>query len=186
MARRDDILRAAAPLFAARGFHGVSIEDLGRAAGISGPGVYRHFPGKDAVLTTMLVGTSEQLLERARAVEGPDRLPRLVAAHLDFALREPELIVVQERDLPSLPEPERRRVRRVQRAYVDLWVAALRADVPGLGAEEARVRVVAVFALLNSTPRSARGRARAGAVLEALALAALRCPPALGQGTLSP
>src|SRR4051812_34083370 len=40
--RRDALLSAAARLFARRGFDGVSLEDLGSSAGISGPAVYRH------------------------------------------------------------------------------------------------------------------------------------------------
>ncbi|MBS9746049.1 helix-turn-helix transcriptional regulator, partial [Pseudomonas aeruginosa] len=44
--RRDQILATAAELFAARGFHGVSVADLGAACGISGPALYKHFPSK--------------------------------------------------------------------------------------------------------------------------------------------
>ena len=45
--RRQQILDTAAELFAARGFHWVSVADLGAAVGISGPGLYKHFAGKD-------------------------------------------------------------------------------------------------------------------------------------------
>src|ERR1700712_4146352 len=65
--RRQRLLRAAARLFAERGFHGVSIEDLGGAAGIRGPAVYRHFPNKEAVLESLLVEVSERLLAGGRA-----------------------------------------------------------------------------------------------------------------------
>src|ERR671925_367966 len=44
MGRREQILERAAGLFAARGFHGVSVHDVGAACGISGPALYRHFP----------------------------------------------------------------------------------------------------------------------------------------------
>ena len=50
-------------LFAARGFHGVSVADLGAACGISGTALYKHFPSKDAMLAEMLVSISEELLE---------------------------------------------------------------------------------------------------------------------------
>ena len=64
--RREQILATAADLFAARGFHGVSVDDLGAACGISGPALYRHFASKDAVLAEMLVSISERLLEVGR------------------------------------------------------------------------------------------------------------------------
>src|SRR3712207_2266266 len=121
--RREQILAVAAQLFARHGFHGVSIADLGAAVGISGPALYRHFPGKDALLAELLVGISEQLLTegraRAAAIDDPgELLEALVAFHAEFALREPELIVVQDRDLANLPPDARHRVRLLQRTYV--------------------------------------------------------------------
>src|SRR5690625_3381389 len=73
--RRADILVAAAELFAEHGYRGVTIDDLGRAVGTTGPALYRHFPGKEALLGQVLVEISarlsrqgEQLLARA---DGP-------------------------------------------------------------------------------------------------------------------
>jgi AcrR family transcriptional regulator len=178
--RRERLLRAAARLFAERGFHGVSIEDLGSAAEISGPAVYRHFPNKDAVLAALLVGVSERLLHGGRdqvtaAASDEDALRRLVAFHTEFALTEPELISVQGRDLPNLSAPAARQVRRLQREYVELWVQVLTRLHPWLGTDEAWTRAHAVFGLLNSTPYSARLRDDAGtrSVLEDMAYAGL-------------
>lgn len=72
--RREQILREAARLFAERGFHGVGVDEIGAAVGISGPGLYRHFPGKDAMLAELLVGISERLLAggRLRVTEDAD------------------------------------------------------------------------------------------------------------------
>jgi AcrR family transcriptional regulator len=60
--RREQILKEAARLFAERGFHGVGVDEIGAAVGISGPGLYRHFAGKDAMLAELLVGISGRLL----------------------------------------------------------------------------------------------------------------------------
>jgi AcrR family transcriptional regulator len=64
--RREQILKEAARLFAERGFHGVGVDEIGAAVGISGPGLYRHFAGKDAMLAELLVGISDRLLEGGR------------------------------------------------------------------------------------------------------------------------
>ncbi|MGC9500044.1 TetR/AcrR family transcriptional regulator [Streptomyces sp. WG7] len=64
--RREQILREAARLFAERGFHGVGVDEIGAAVGISGPGLYRHFAGKDAMLAELLVGISDSLLTGAK------------------------------------------------------------------------------------------------------------------------
>lgn len=157
--RRDQILTTAAELFAARGFHGVSVADLGAACGISGPALYKHFPSKDAVLAAMLVSISEELLAVGRervqsSASGADALRALVDFHTGFALRRRALIVVQERDWESLPDEAREQVRTLQRAYVDLWADQLRRVHPGLGLDQARAMAHASFGLINSTPHS--------------------------------
>lgn len=178
--RRLALLGAAARLFAARGFDGVSLEDLGGAVGVSGPAVYRHFPGKQAVLGALLVGASERLLARGQEVLDRAAAPHatlvdLVRSHVAFALAEPDVIRVQDRDLDALGEGDRRTVRSLQRRYVELWVDVLGRVVPGTDPAELRLRAHATFGLINSTPHSARGWSgpRVAALLEEMALAAL-------------
>lgn len=178
--RRQEILDAAAELFAARGFLGVGVDDIGRAVGISGPALYRHFPSKDAVLAEMLVGISERLLAegkaRVAAEEGPAAaLAALIDWQIDFALTHPAMIVVQDRDLANIAEADRRRVRRLQRRYVEVWVGVLLELDPGRDEAQARAAAHAVFGLINSTPHSAQAlpRARLGQLLARMASAAL-------------
>src|SRR5947199_10601618 len=102
--RRAQIRAAAAELFARHGFHGVRIDDIGAAVGISGPALYRHFRSKDAMLGEMLTSISEYLLDggqrRLAQTPEPDRaLPELIRFHVEFALDNPALITVQERSL---------------------------------------------------------------------------------------
>jgi AcrR family transcriptional regulator len=157
--RREQILETAAELFATKGFHGVSVGEIGRACGISGPALYKHFDSKDAVLAAMLIGISEQLLEEGRArvdaaVDPRDALESLVAWHTDFALRHRSLIVVQDRDWQSLSPSARERVRQLQREYVDVWAGQLRRLHRGLHTDRARAMAHAAFGLINSTPHS--------------------------------
>ncbi|HJE61085.1 MAG TPA: TetR/AcrR family transcriptional regulator [Nocardiopsis listeri] len=157
--RRAAILGAAARLFAAHGYRGVTIDDLGRAVGTTGPALYRHFPGKEALLGAVLVDISERLAERGRAlVSGADdpreALTALLRGHIAFALDEPDLITVHDRELGNLTAEDRRAVRRLQRGYVEEWVgvlARLRPDTPPVAL---RASVHAAFGLLNSTPHS--------------------------------
>jgi AcrR family transcriptional regulator len=159
--RRSQILDTAAELFATRGFHGVSVADLGAACGISGPALYKHFPSKQAMLAEMLVSISEELLrvgrERVAAADGPSAaVAALVDWHVDFALRHRPLIVVQDRDWESLPADARARVRTLQREYVELWATQLQRCRPELTSTEARAMAHAAFGLINSTPHSNR------------------------------
>jgi AcrR family transcriptional regulator len=160
MTRRDELLGAAAELFARRGYHGASVAELGKACGMTGPALYKHFASKESMLAEMLVGTSNELLRvgRARVDSAPtpgDALRALVDWHIDFALEHRSLIVVQDRDWSSLPDDAREQVRSTQRSYVELWAHQLRALHPELTGKEAAARVHAAFGLINSTPHSA-------------------------------
>lgn len=161
--RRSQLLSAAAHLMAERGFLAVRLEDIGSAAGVSGPAIYRHFPNKEAMLVELLVGVSTRLLAGAHAVADakPDptaALNGLIDFHLDFTLGEPDLIQIQDRDLAHLPVSAQRQVRRAQRRYVEIWVGVLRQLNPRLDEADARVMAHAAFGLLNSTPHSLKRR----------------------------
>jgi AcrR family transcriptional regulator len=188
--RRQQILSTAADLFAARGFHGVSMGDIGAAVGVSGPALYKHFAGKEDILGQCLLHASDQLLAGARellsddggragpgaAAPEPDAeaLEALIARHADFALDNPALIVVQEREWGALGADTRAQVRKRQLAYVDVWCDALRPLRPDLSAAQARAAVQAAFGLLNSTPHSARiGRDAMRTLLTQMARGAL-------------
>ncbi|MEW2527269.1 TetR/AcrR family transcriptional regulator [Streptomyces sp. NPDC047071] len=191
--RREQILKEAARLFAERGFHGVGVDEIGAAVGISGPGLYRHFPGKDAMLAELLVGISERLLtggkrRSAEAAGSPvAALDSLIEGHIDFALDDRPLITLHDRELDRLRDSDRKMVRQLQRQYVELWVATVREVYPGLPEVEARASVHAVFGLLNSTPHlggpgSLPGREETAALLHRLARGALAAANARSSG----
>jgi len=179
--RREQILKEAARLFAERGFHGVGVDEIGAAVGISGPGLYRHFAGKDAMLAELLVGISGRLLtggkRRVAESDGGDPgelLDSLIEGHIDFALDDRPLITLHDRELDRLRDSDRKLVRQLQRQYVELWVGAVREVYPGLVEQPARAAVHAVFGLLNSTPHLGRpgalpGREATAALLHRMA-----------------
>lgn len=182
--RRQALLSSAATLFAVNGFNRVSLEDLGAAAGVSGPAVYRHFAGKQAVLGALLLSVSQELLEGGRRVvadagDPAAALARLVQFHVDFALSNPDVIRVQDRDFSNLSDDDQAEVRTLQRNYVELWVDVLQELHEDADPAELRMRAHAAFGLINSTPHSVRSHGRRVAVrsarplLESMALAAL-------------
>lgn len=178
--RRSAMLHAAAALFAERGFERVSLEDLGAAVGVSGPAVYRHFASKQAVLAALLIDVSRELVAGADSViessaDPASTLRSLIAFHVDFALSNADVIVVQDRDLGSLGTDDRDLVRSLQRGYIGAWVGVLAAIHSTTPTAELRIRARATFGLINSTPHSARTSPRPAVrtLLESMALAAL-------------
>ena len=156
--RRDEILQIAVGLFATRGYHGVSMDDIGSAAGVTGPALYHHFAGKEAMLVAALIPVSEGLLRggKDRVARHPEdaraALADLIDFHVEFALENPAVIAVHLHELDRLPEEPRRQIRRLQRLYVEEWVAVLGILRPELSAGEARVLAHSAFGLMNSTP----------------------------------
>lgn len=177
--RRHALLAAAARLFAERGYSGTTIDDLGAAAGVSGPALYKHFSGKQAMLSAILLGASEGLHAGGQGVlrraTGTEALRALITFHADFALGNADVIRVQDRDLEQLAENDRHTVRTLQRRYVELWVDVLTSLTPNLDRAVLRTRAHAVFGLLNSTPHTGHTLApdRLRGELERMALAAL-------------
>ena len=145
-------------LFAARGYHGVSMDDIGSAAGVTGPALYHHFAGKEAMLAAALIPVSEGLLHggKARVAQHTDdaqaALADLIDFHVEFALANPAVIALHLHELDRLPEEPRRQIRRLQRLYVEEWVGVLATARPELPAAEARVLAHSAFGLMNSTP----------------------------------
>jgi AcrR family transcriptional regulator len=179
--RRDEILTIALDLFATRGYHGVSMDDIGSAAGVTGPALYHHFAGKEAMLIAALIPVSEGLRSggrsRVEAADGDEAaLEALVDFHVEFALEHPAVISVHLGELDRLPDEPRRMIRRLQREYVEEWVAVLIRLRSGLTPDSARVCAHAAFGLMNSTPflRSPLPRERVSTLLRQMALAALR------------
>jgi AcrR family transcriptional regulator len=179
--RRSAYLAAAATLFAARSYAEVTIGDLGEAAGVSGPALYKHFANKEAVLVELLVAVSQRLLGAAQEIVAEDapaaeKLDRLVAFHTDFALQESDTILIQGRDLGLLPPEASRRVRSLQRAYLEQWRTVLTDVRPELDRDECELRLQGVFGLLNSTAFSAGHigpRARSARLLAGMAMSCL-------------
>ena len=128
---------AAADLVARKGFHAVSVAEIGAAAGITGSGVYRHFEGKSAVLVALFDRIIDDLLrdEEEILASGTDlsaALDQLIAGQVEFVVGDRELAQVYYSEINNLPDEDRRRLRRKQRLYLEEWVhliSELRGDM---------------------------------------------------------
>lgn len=193
LSRREELLRIAADLFAERGFANVTVDDIGAAAGVSGPALYHHFAGKEALLGEMLVDISEYLLAGGRAVvaagDSPEGavLDRLIRFHAEFAVERRSLITVHFRDLVHAREADQAKVRGLQSRYAALWTDELVRESPGLDRRAAHAAVHATFGLINSTPFSGRlPRAAMLDLLATMAASALRAGSTSGTALAGP
>lgn len=153
--RKNRILEAAADLVARRGFHAVSIAEIGAAAGITGSGIYRHFDSKSAVLVALFDRVIDDLLRDEHEIlefttDLKQALDLLIAGQVEFVVGDRELAQVYYREINNLPEADRRSLRRKQRLYLEEWVhliSELRAD---LSDTDARAVVHAAIGAIQS------------------------------------
>ncbi|WAL66829.1 TetR family transcriptional regulator [Amycolatopsis cynarae] len=163
--RREQLLSAAAELFRSRGFHAVSMEDIGAAAGIAGPSVYRHFPSKASLIYAIGRRAADRLaldVERVlrTSSDEAEALGRLVESYVHVLTGSVELVVSFSIDGVNLAEADRAELVRIQRDYVAQWVNLLMAAHPGLNAREARITVHAALTIANDLARTRRVNAR--------------------------
>lgn len=152
-ARRERITDAAERLFGADGFHATGIDEIGAAAGITGPGIYRHFDGKDALLLAVLDRVWRILrdgLERAADLDPEEALDALVQAYLALAIEHPGGVLVLVREMRHVPEEYRRLAEANEARIVDAWAGALTAVRPDLTPDRARVATRSLHALILS------------------------------------
>jgi AcrR family transcriptional regulator len=154
--RKEQILAAAAELVSIKGYHAVSMTDIGSIAGISGPGIYRHFESKSAVLVALFDRVIDRLLAESQEIvlEGTDvegLLVRLAESQVGFVVADRTLAQVYYSEIHNLPEEDRRRLRRKQRLYLEEWVHLLRELRVDLDDAEARTIVHAAIGAIQST-----------------------------------
>jgi AcrR family transcriptional regulator len=177
--RRERILQAAAALVVERGFHSVSMSDIGGAAGIVGSGVYRHFESKAAVLLALLDDGMTRLLDNAATVLASarpdvDMLEELVRDQVRFVMDESLLVRLWQAEVRMLPDDDQRRLRRMQRHYIEEWVHVLRELRPELTDSDARVRVHIAIGAIQSAAMWNAGMARSD-LAALLSTCAQRC-----------
>jgi AcrR family transcriptional regulator len=74
--RSEQLLGVADLLFAERGFHGASMDELARRAGVSKPVIYDHFGSKEQLFATCVRRTGEALAEQVTSAVRKESEPR--------------------------------------------------------------------------------------------------------------
>lgn len=176
--RRDLILEVAAQLFAENGFDRVSINEIGLAAGITGPAIYRYFASKEALLVSVYEKLYERFSEGIETILGEElgsweALEKLIDLQVTLAVEEPEKIRIVNSEGGNLPVQEAAKFRAENRRQLSVWTDVLgraRRDLPRLQCE---ITVHALLAMINSIsnrraeswePKAARDHLRAMAL----------------------
>lgn len=163
--RRDEILDAAAQLFADRGFPGTGMDDIGAAVGITGPSVYRHFPAKDAILVAIGQRSSLRLEAEAMAAaltitDPGELLGALVDSYVQNIVYSPDLLVALTSGHVLSGNPHAAELLAGQRRLVARWIDLLEAAQPDRSRQVATLTVHAALAIANDAARMPRSTPR--------------------------
>lgn len=185
--RREQLLGLAARMFCEHGFHAVTMEDIGAAAGISGPSIYRHFASKADLLVAachriadqLRAGAQVVLAQHADGLAPQAALRALVVSFVATVQDQRDLVAAYLLEGGNLPERDRAELRRLQRSYLAEWVALLVASAPAVDDRSARIRVHAAFAVVNDLARTGRFAERPQLATELVELACAVLRPAV-------
>jgi AcrR family transcriptional regulator len=157
VSKRESLLTHAITLFERNGFEATSLNEIGTAAGVTGPNLYSYFASKADILETATSrGVSALWLLLNRVLRGNDEpaeaLCDLVRGYIQLALERTVLASLLLSEQQSVDDVTRNR----QREYVAEWIALLRASRPAVGEQAARVLVHTALAVIHTMTQIGR------------------------------
>jgi AcrR family transcriptional regulator len=154
-ARHDEVLAAAATIFAERGYRATTIHDIGAALNMTGAGLYYYVQSKEDLLVEICQRAGNRLHEAAKQIMAEDLPPQeklrmVVQRHLEVTQSDRAIfsILIQERS--ELPAERVEELLEGERAYF----ATVRALIEELGGpaanfRDARLAAFAMVGMLN-------------------------------------
>lgn len=160
--RRELLLKVAAELFIEHPYDSVTVGMLCAKAGISAPGLYRHFQNKQALLIAVVedpIGALHKFARRT-AEEQTDphaALMAMVDYHIRSVLEGPPTPLIFLKNEHSFPEADRRRIRRAMNLYAEEWISVVSVLRPDLSDPAVRLLTQTVFSMLNAVATLHKG-----------------------------
>ena len=151
-----EILRQAAAVFCARGYHQASVRDIARATGVSLAGLYYYFSSKEHLLYLIQRHAFKSMLELARATlpslnDPEERLRTFIQLHLQFFLEHPNEMKVLTHEEAWIEAERRREVHALKRAYYRLCFSQVEAlkTAHKLKGLNTRLAALSLFGMMN-------------------------------------
>jgi len=177
ISKREAMLSYAVQLFDERGFDATSLNDIGAAAGVTGPNLYSYFDSKAEILDAAVErGVSAMWLMMHSVLRANDNaadaLRDLVRGHISLTLDRTIMTSVLLSEPAAPTNPPRAR----QREYIAEWAGLLRSCRPELDDRTARVLAHTVLTVIHVASRTPAFRRRGSleADLTQLAFAVIR------------
>jgi TetR/AcrR family transcriptional regulator, cholesterol catabolism regulator len=156
--RTDEIIDAAAHMFAERGYHGTTTQAIADVLGMRQASLYYYFPSKEAALEEVCARGTDGFVERAERILQQDsppleKLTRLIASHLAPIETMPDYVRVFINERRYLPDASRKRIgrksRRIERCFEQVIQAGIDDGSISPGTD-ARLAMLAVLGMCNA------------------------------------
>jgi TetR/AcrR family transcriptional regulator, cholesterol catabolism regulator len=120
--RASEVVDAAAKVFARRGYHGASTQDIADVLGIRQASLYYYFDSKEAALEAVCASGVADYATRAERIlraeaSASEKVAKLVFQHLAPLSERLDYTVAFLRERRFLPDPARKRIRAIERRY---------------------------------------------------------------------
>ena len=156
--RRDEVVDAAARVFAERGYHGASTQDIADLLGMRQASLYYYFHSKETALEEVCALGTAGFIERAEEIARSDspaeeRLRQLLVAHVSPLADRADYMTTFLNERKWLPKESRRRIGRMSRRIEAIFERVIREGVRG-GEFRAdlnpRLTALALLGMMNS------------------------------------
>jgi AcrR family transcriptional regulator len=132
--RREKIVDAAASVFAARGYHGASTQDIADLLGMRQASLYYYFTSKEAALEEVCVRGTAGFIERAQHVlknsnSAEEKLHGLLVAHVVPLGERRDYVLTFLNERKWLPPESRRRIGRMSRRMETIFERVIREGI---------------------------------------------------------
>lgn len=155
---RERILAAAITVVADRGFGALTVREVAEAAGIKAPGLYSHFPSKEAILTEAVSRVLADFMDNSTGVNGlnpEEDLRETVRQHVIYQIRNMHIARVADLVLYTataghfLSSDDYDRLLCLQRAHLNLVCDRVTAFAPEVSTTEVTVVSMAIIAMCD-------------------------------------
>ena len=132
--RAPEIIEATARVFAERGFHGATTQDIADVLGIRQASLYYYFPSKEGALELVCLQGVGGFYEAAKVIAAggggaADKLARLIKSHLSPLTDRSDFVRVFLNERQHLPAESRRRIVKLSRGLERVFEDVLKEGV---------------------------------------------------------
>ena len=156
--RAPQIIEAAARVFAERGFHGATTQDIADVLGIKQASLYYYFSSKEAALELVCLRGVEGFFDAAKAIaarpeSARERLALLINSHLSPLVDRADFVKVFLNERQHLPTESRRRIGRWSRGLERIFEEVIKEGIAKgefRAALDPRIATLATLGMCNA------------------------------------